>query len=78
MDDNTGREKGLQSNISSKELGKKRKQRVLEIIRGGDAIVQGGHRLTIGDDKRRLKTIKNENLEGALNALMKKIPNKEW
>ena len=78
FDDNTGREKGLQSNISSKELGRKRKQRVLEIIGGGDAIVQGGNRITIGDDKTRLETIKNENLEGALNALMRKIPEKKF
>ena len=78
FDDNTGREKGLQSNISSKELGRKRRQRVLEIIGGGDAVVQGGNRITIGDDKTRLETIKNENLEGALNALMRKIPEKKF
>ena len=77
FDDNTGREKGLQSNISSKELGRKRKQRVLEIIGGGDAFIQGGNRIIIGNDKKRLDKIKNENLEGALNALMKKIPEKK-
>ena len=54
FDDNTGREKGLQSNISSKELGRKRKEKALDII------------LTSGNEDEINRKIKEENLEGAV------------
>jgi len=63
---NTGREKGVQSNISSKELGKKRKEKVLNII------------LNTGNEEQIKNKIQEENLEGAVKALMRKIPKKSF
>jgi hypothetical protein len=62
FDDNTGREKGLQSNISSKELGKKRLQEALKIV---------GKNY---DVERRLKDGKyGGNLQKSLNAAQKRF-----
>ena len=66
FDDDTPREKGLQSNISSKELGRKRKEKVLDII------------LTSGNEDEINRKIKEENLEGAVTSLMKKVPEKSF
>ena len=65
FDDSTP-DKGQQSVKSSKELGRKRKEKVLDII------------LTSGNEDEINRKIKEENLEGAVTSLMKKVPKKSF
>jgi len=75
FDDNTGREKGLQSNISSKELGKKRLSDALS-YKSGQSVEKFDK-----DGYKIPKTItaeefKKRNLQNSLNAAYKRLNNK--
>ena len=65
FDDSTP-DKGQQSVKSSKELGRKRKEKALDII------------LTSGNEDEINRKIKEENLEGAVKSLMRKVPKKSF
>ena len=62
FDDNTGREKGLQSNISSKELGEKRLKEALNIVSSGYYV-----------DSRLKKGKYGGNLQKSLDAAQKRF-----